>query len=116
VAGVGFDASVWEMWPYLTAGASVWIPPVETVASPPGLLAWIAEQRITLAFLPTPLAEAALAGPLRALFDVANIVEMTEAIAAQQAQQVDQSEMAAMLDELKGLSPEEIRALLEAEG
>ena len=53
---------------------------------------------------------------LRILFDVANAVEMTEAIAAQQAQQVDQSEMAAMLDELKGLSPEEIRALLEAEG
>jgi surfactin family lipopeptide synthetase C len=54
--------------------------------------------------------------PLRILFDVANVVEMTEAIAAQQAQQVDQTEMAAMLDELKGLSPEEIRALLEAEG
>ncbi len=47
---------------------------------------------------------------------MANIVEMTEAIATQQAQQVDQSEMTAMLDELKGLSPEEIRALLEAEG
>ncbi|HKH45556.1 MAG TPA: amino acid adenylation domain-containing protein, partial [Thermoanaerobaculia bacterium] len=64
VAGVGFDASVWEMWPYLTAGASVWIPSPETVASPPDLLAWIAQQRITLAFLPTPLAEAALAAPL----------------------------------------------------
>ncbi|HBL31664.1 MAG TPA: hypothetical protein DD490_32985 [Acidobacteria bacterium] len=54
--------------------------------------------------------------PLRILFDVANVVEMTEAIAGHQAQQVDQTEMAAMLDELKGLSPEEIRALLEAEG
>ncbi|HYU35044.1 MAG TPA: phosphopantetheine-binding protein, partial [Thermoanaerobaculia bacterium] len=54
--------------------------------------------------------------PLRVLFDVANVVEMTEAIAVQQAQQVDQSEMAVLLDELKGLSPEEIRALLEAEG
>jgi acyl carrier protein len=54
--------------------------------------------------------------PLRILFDVANVVEMTEAIAERQIQQVDQSEMAAMLDELKGLSPEEIRALLEAEG
>jgi non-ribosomal peptide synthetase component F len=54
VAGVGFDASVWETWPYLTAGASLWIPSAETVASPPGLAAWMAEQRITLAWLPTP--------------------------------------------------------------
>ncbi len=63
VAGVGFDASVWEMWPVLTAGASLWIPDAETVASPPDLLAWFAAQRITLAFLPTPLAEAVLSGP-----------------------------------------------------
>ncbi len=54
--------------------------------------------------------------PLRVLFDVANVVEMTEAIAERQIQQVDQDEMAAMLDELRGLSPEEIKALLEAEG
>ncbi len=54
--------------------------------------------------------------PLRVLFDVANLVEVTEAIAERQAQQVDKDEMAAMLDELKGLSPEEIRALLAAEG
>ena len=45
-----------------------------------------------------------------------NVVEMTEAIAERQIQQVDQDEMAAMLDELRGLSPEEIKALLEAEG
>ncbi|HYU31756.1 MAG TPA: amino acid adenylation domain-containing protein, partial [Thermoanaerobaculia bacterium] len=64
LAGVGFDASVAEMWPVLAAGASLWLPSAETVASPPELLAWLAEQRITLTWLPTPLAEAALAGPL----------------------------------------------------
>jgi acyl carrier protein len=53
--------------------------------------------------------------PLRVLFDVKDIVEMTAAIAERQVAEVSQEEMAEMLDELKGLSPEEIRALLEAE-
>ncbi len=66
VAGVGFDASVWEMWPYLTAGASLWIPPGETVAAPTELASWLAEQAITIAFLPTPVAEAVLGEPLPA--------------------------------------------------
>jgi amino acid adenylation domain-containing protein len=60
VAGVGFDASVWELWPTLAAGASLWIPPAETVADPAALGAWIAENGITHSFLPTPLAEALL--------------------------------------------------------
>jgi len=54
--------------------------------------------------------------PLRILFDVKDVVEMTEAIAERQVAQVDETEMAAMLSELKGLSPEEIQALLEQEG
>ena len=54
--------------------------------------------------------------PLRILFDVKDVVEMTEAIAERQVAQVDESEMEAMLSELKGLSPEEIQALLEQEG
>ncbi|HEX3131877.1 MAG TPA: amino acid adenylation domain-containing protein, partial [Thermoanaerobaculia bacterium] len=61
LAGPGFDASVWEMWPALASGASLHIPAQETVASPPDLLRWMAEERITLSFLPTPLAEAVLA-------------------------------------------------------
>ncbi len=72
LAGVGFDASVWEMWPALTAGAVLHVPPAETVASPPELAAWLGERRITVSFLPTPLAEAVLAEaggdlPLRVL-------------------------------------------------
>ncbi|HSF40046.1 MAG TPA: amino acid adenylation domain-containing protein [Thermoanaerobaculia bacterium] len=61
LAGPAFDASVWEMWPYLTAGACLVIPGEETVASPSALVAFLAAESVTLSFLPTPLAEAALA-------------------------------------------------------
>lgn len=64
VASPAFDASVWEVWPYLTAGASVHLPDDETRISPTKLWSWMAEQRITVAFLPTPLAEAAMAEPV----------------------------------------------------
>jgi len=64
LAGPGFDASVWEIWAALTCGASLYVPPPETVLSPAALLAWMVEQRITVSFLPTPLAEAVLAEPL----------------------------------------------------
>ncbi|MFL6196819.1 MAG: amino acid adenylation domain-containing protein [Thermoanaerobaculia bacterium] len=64
LAGPGFDASVWETWAPLTAGASLHIPPAELVLSPPALLAWMAREGITVSFLPTPLAEAALAEPM----------------------------------------------------
>ena len=60
IAGPAFDASVWEIWPYLTAGASVHIPDDSTRLDAGLLVRWLAEQQITLAFLPTPLAEAAL--------------------------------------------------------
>ncbi len=58
LAGPAFDASVWEVWPYLAAGASVHVPDAETRSDPRRLLDWMAAERITLAFLPTPLAEA----------------------------------------------------------
>jgi amino acid adenylation domain-containing protein/non-ribosomal peptide synthase protein (TIGR01720 family) len=60
LAGVGFDASVWEIWPYLSAGASVHIPPAETLLDPQGLWRYLEQQRITVCFMPTPLAETAL--------------------------------------------------------
>ncbi|XYI03830.1 non-ribosomal peptide synthase/polyketide synthase [Sorangium sp. So ce1128] len=63
VAAPGFDASVWEVWPHLVAGASLWIPDDEVRASPSALWAWVAANGITLTFLPTPLAEAMLAEP-----------------------------------------------------
>ena len=58
LAGVGFDASVWEVWPYLTAGACLYLPDEETRLSPSLLRDWIVENQITISFLPTPLAEA----------------------------------------------------------
>ena len=60
VAGVGFDASVWELWPYLTAGASLHIPDEETRLLPDKLRDWLVEREIDLTFVPTPLAEAML--------------------------------------------------------
>jgi natural product biosynthesis luciferase-like monooxygenase protein/amino acid adenylation domain-containing protein len=64
LAGVSFDASVWEIWPYLTAGASVHIPDEETRLSPAKLVQWLAAKKVTLTFLPTPLAEAVMAETL----------------------------------------------------
>jgi amino acid adenylation domain-containing protein len=60
VAGQSFDASVWEVWPYLTAGACLFIADDETVLSPAKLWRWLRDQRVTHCFLPTPLAEAML--------------------------------------------------------
>ncbi len=64
LAGPGFDASVWETWAALTAGASLHIPQRDVVLAPDALLRWMAEEGITVSFLPTPLAEAVLAEPL----------------------------------------------------
>jgi amino acid adenylation domain-containing protein len=58
IASPAFDASVWELWPYLTAGASVHIPNEETRLSPEHLVAWLVKNEITLTFIPTPLMEA----------------------------------------------------------
>lgn len=60
LSGLAFDASVWELWPYLAAGASAHIPNEETRSSWPKLLAWLVAEAITICFLPTPLAEAVM--------------------------------------------------------
>jgi len=57
LASFGFDAAVWELWPYLTAGATVYITPDASRNSPELLRKWIGDQRITIGFVPTPLAE-----------------------------------------------------------
>jgi amino acid adenylation domain-containing protein len=61
LAGVGFDASVWELWPYLTAGASLHLLDDETRTSPERLLDYLSTRGVTVSFLPTPLAESVLA-------------------------------------------------------
>ena len=63
VANVGFDAAVWEIWPYLATGASLYFAEDETVSDPQLLRDWLVAQRITIAFIPTPLAEHLLTLP-----------------------------------------------------
>src|SRR6266849_739023 len=41
LASVGFDAAVWEVWPYLTAGASLHLPDEVTRISPALLRDWL---------------------------------------------------------------------------
>ncbi|HET9791157.1 MAG TPA: non-ribosomal peptide synthetase [Candidatus Angelobacter sp.] len=57
VASPGFDAAVWELWPYLTAGAAVYVPDDEIVKAPMMLRDWLVRCGITKAFVPTPMAE-----------------------------------------------------------
>lgn len=63
LAAVTFDASVWELWPYLTAGSCICVPDESTRRQPDKLAGWLAENQITISFLPTPLAEAVLEEP-----------------------------------------------------
>ena len=63
VAGPAFDASVWEIWPYLSAGASIHVIADETRNSPHELIGCLAEEAVTLSFLPTALAEMVLDAP-----------------------------------------------------
>jgi amino acid adenylation domain-containing protein len=55
-----FDATGWELWPYLTAGASVYLPDEDTRVAPLSLRDWLVSHEITITFLPTPLAESVM--------------------------------------------------------
>jgi amino acid adenylation domain-containing protein len=57
IAGPAFDASVWELWSALTAGASLYIPEPEIRAHPGKLQTWLIQHQISHAFIPTPLVE-----------------------------------------------------------
>lgn len=56
LAGLGFDAAIWEVWPYLAVGASVSLAPDTVRTSPELLRTWLVEEGITIAFAPTALA------------------------------------------------------------
>jgi amino acid adenylation domain-containing protein len=60
VASPSFDASVMEIWPCLTAGASLHVAPSAILAAPALLVSWLVKNEISISFLPTPLAEAVL--------------------------------------------------------
>jgi amino acid adenylation domain-containing protein len=59
----GFDAAVWEVWPYLTAGASLEVVEETTRLDPERLRDWIVARGITISFQPTALAERLIALP-----------------------------------------------------
>ncbi|MBN3989154.1 MAG: amino acid adenylation domain-containing protein [Nostoc sp. NMS2] len=60
ISGVAFDACSWEIWPYLTTGASIYFVDDETRRSPDYLRDWLVSKAITICFIPTPLAEKVL--------------------------------------------------------
>ncbi|KOG02517.1 Amino acid adenylation [Pseudomonas syringae pv. aceris] len=64
VAGFGFDAMAWEVWPALCAGAVLHLPPAEVGNEHVDeLLDWWLEQPLQVGFLPTPVAEQAFRRP-----------------------------------------------------
>jgi amino acid adenylation domain-containing protein len=61
IAGVGFDAAMWEIWPHLTARATLVLVDENTRTSGDLLRDWLVKERITVAFVPTIFAESMLA-------------------------------------------------------
>ncbi|MFK0310308.1 amino acid adenylation domain-containing protein [Pseudomonas sp. NPDC090233] len=62
LAGFGFDAMAWEVWPALCSGATLHLAPVRDGAEDiDALLRWWRAQPLDVSFLPTPVAEHAFA-------------------------------------------------------
>lgn len=57
LSALGFDAAVWEIWPYLTSGASVHLSDGLAANDPEAVRDWLVSQKISVCFLATPLAE-----------------------------------------------------------
>lgn len=60
MANPAFDATGWEIFPYLTAGATLVFTPEAYRLAPAALADWFAEAAITIAFVPTPITNALL--------------------------------------------------------
>jgi len=66
VAGFGFDAMAWEVWPALCVGATLHLPPAHDGAEDlDALLGWWRKQPLDVCFLPTPVAEYAFSQGLQ---------------------------------------------------
>ncbi len=57
LASLGFDAAVWELWPYLASGASVHVPEELVRSDARALREWMVSQGITISFAATAMAE-----------------------------------------------------------
>jgi amino acid adenylation domain-containing protein len=53
LAGLGFDAAVWEIWPYLAAGATLCLVDDSVRTAQQLLKDWLIREGITIAFVPT---------------------------------------------------------------
>lgn len=53
LAGLGFDAAVWEIWPTLAAGATLCIPDDTVRLSPELIQDWMVKDQVTIGFVPT---------------------------------------------------------------
>jgi amino acid adenylation domain-containing protein len=53
LAGLGFDASVWEIWPHLAAGATLCLADEAARSSAELMQKWLIRERVTIAFVPT---------------------------------------------------------------
>jgi amino acid adenylation domain-containing protein len=62
-ASPGFDAALWELFPYLCVGASVHVIDDSIRTLPRSLRDWIIANGVTISFLPTALAESLIALP-----------------------------------------------------
>ncbi|MGE6593561.1 amino acid adenylation domain-containing protein [Bacillus mycoides] len=57
IAGLGFDAAVWEIFPCLCSGATLYILEEEIRSNPVELQQWMTDHGITIGYVPTPLVE-----------------------------------------------------------
>jgi amino acid adenylation domain-containing protein len=57
VASFAFDASVWDLWPNLLAGAAIYLVPEDIRVDNDLLIDYLMDRAATISFLPTPLAE-----------------------------------------------------------
>lgn len=81
-APIGFDAAVWEIWPYLCAGATVYLAPDQITCQAERFRDWLLTEKITIAFAVTALAERMLLlpwpedTPLRILLTGADVLHL----------------------------------------
>ena len=61
LAGLGFDASAWEIWAHLSAGATLCLAEDAMRSAPDLIQKWMIRERVTIGFVPTVHAEPMMA-------------------------------------------------------